>query len=111
MNAPIRVARRSYRHRFRLRVMTSRGSSFTINVSSGGFCTELMRVLPVGGHVEGLIHLNGRDASFAGRVAWASDGDSRLNRRGRMGVCFLQIDPEFARGLATREARPPAATT
>jgi hypothetical protein len=95
----------------RTRVTTSRGSWFTVNVGTGGFCAELMRALPVGGHLEGLIHLKGRDVSFAGRVAWATDGDSRLNRRGRMGVCFLQIDPEFARGLATREARPPAATT
>jgi len=111
VTAPIRIARRSPRHRFRLRVTTSRGSSFTINVSSGGFCTELMRVLPVGGHVEGLIHLNGRDASFTGRVAWASDGDSRLNRRGRMGVCFLQVDPEFARGLATRDGQSAVGAT
>ncbi len=37
-----------------------------------------MRTLPVGGSVEGLIHLKGRDVSFAGRVAWAANGDPRL---------------------------------
>jgi hypothetical protein len=88
----------------RLRVTTSRGSSFTVDVCAGGFCTELMRVLPAGAPVEGLISLGGRDASFAGRVAWARPGDSRLNQVGRMGVCFVRIEPEFARRLAASEA-------
>jgi len=97
------VARRGRRHRMRLRVVTCRGSSFTVNVSSGGFCTELMRVLPVGEPVEGLIRLKGRDASFTGRVAWARAGVPHLNERGRMGVCFVQIETEFASGLEPRE--------
>jgi hypothetical protein len=106
---PARVARRSSRQRLRLRVTTNRGSSFTVNVGAGGFCTELLRVLSAGEHLEGLIHLNGRDASFVGRVAWASAGDSRVNRRGRMGVCFVQIDSEFARGLAAGDGQVAAA--
>lgn len=99
----VRVARRSARRRMRLRVLTPRGSCFTVDVSSGGFCTELMRVQAVGEPVEGLIHLNGHDASFAGRVAWSRPGAPRLNERGRMGVCFVRIDPEFARGIEPRE--------
>lgn len=105
MAEPVRVARRSRRHRMRARVTTARGSWFTVNVGTGGFCAELMRALPVGGHVEGLIHLKGRDVSFAGRVAWATDGDSRLNHLGRMGVCFVRIDPDLARDLEVREDR------
>ena len=105
MAGPVRVTRRSRRHRMRMRVTTSRGSWFTVNVGTGGFCAELMRALPVGGHLEGLIHLKGRDVSFAGRVAWATDGDSRLNHRGRMGVCFVRVDPEFARNLEGWEDR------
>lgn len=99
----VMVSRRGRRHRMRLRVVTCRGSSFTVDVSSGGFCTELMRVLPVGEPVEGLIHLNGRDASFTGRVAWSRPGDPRLNERGRMGVCFVRIEPEFASSLEPLE--------
>jgi hypothetical protein len=111
MPAPVRIVRRCRRHRLRIRVTTSRGSWFTVNVSTGGFCAELMRALPVGGHLEGLIHLRGRDVSFAGRVAWATDGDSRLNHRGRMGVCFVQVDPELARDLAGWEDRAGAGPT
>ena len=96
------VSRRARRFRLRVRVATSRSRSFTVNVSTGGFCTELMRVLSVGERLEGLIHLSGRDMCFAGRVAWARAGDPRLGQLGRMGVCFEQIDPEFARGLDLR---------
>ena len=71
----------------------------TINVSAGGFCTGLMRVLPVGTHVKGLIFLRGRDASFAGQVTWARAGDSSLHLMGKMGVRFVEIDPAFARSL------------
>ena len=59
-----------------------------------------MRALPVGESVEGLLHLKGRDISFAGRVAWAANGDFRLNHRGRMGVCFLSVEPDLVRNLA-----------
>ena len=45
--------RRMQRHRLRLRMTTSRGSSFTVNVSSGGACTEQLRVLAVGTRIEG----------------------------------------------------------
>jgi hypothetical protein len=85
-------------------VATSQGTSLTINVSAGGFCTGLMRVLPVGSRVEGLIFLGGRDASFAGRVAWVRPGDSSLNLMGRMGVHFVEIDPDFLRSLHASDA-------
>ncbi len=100
MPPPIRVVRRNRRHRLRARVTTSLGTWFTVNVGRGGFCVELMRALPVGGHVEGLIHVRGNDFAFAGRVAWAMNGDPRLNHRGRMGVCFVRFDSELARKLA-----------
>jgi hypothetical protein len=76
----------------------------TINVSAGGFCTGLMRVLPVGTHVEGLIWLGGHDAAFAGEVAWARAGDPSLNLMGKMGVRFVEIAPAFARSLDAGDA-------
>jgi hypothetical protein len=97
------ITHRSPRRRVRLRVVTNGGSSLTVNVSAGGFCTGLMRVLPVDSQVEGRIHLDGQDGSFAGRVTWARPGDPRLNVMGRMGVCFEKIDPAFARSLAGSE--------
>lgn len=93
------MRRRGRRHRLRLRVSTGRGNSFTVNVSTGGFCTELMRVYPVGQGVEGVIDTPHGPMTFSGRVAWSKDGDPRLNLRGRMGVCFVQIDRAFASGL------------
>jgi hypothetical protein len=99
---------RSPRHRVRLRVATIQGSSLTVNVSTGGFCTGLMRVLPVGSRVEGRIHLEGRDASFVGQVVWVRPGDPRLSLMGKMGVRFVTIDPGFARSLAERETRAEA---
>jgi hypothetical protein len=100
------IIHRSPRRRVRLCVVTNRGSSLTVNVSAGGFCTGLMRVLPVGSHVEGRIHVDGQDAFFAGRVAWARPGDPRLNVVGRIGVRFEKIDPDFARSLAGPEEEP-----
>ena len=101
------------RHRLRLRVTTSHGSSFTVNVSRAGACTEQLRVLAVGTRIEGHISLDGRDAPFSGTVAWTLAGDSRLNHLGRMGVHFERIGSELAEGLAARAARsapgvPPA---
>jgi hypothetical protein len=91
---------RSPRRRVRLRVVTGRGSSLTVNVSAGGFCTAMMRVLDVGTPIDGLIHVGGRDAFFSGRVVWVKPGDPRLNLMGKMGVRFDSIDPVAARGLA-----------
>jgi hypothetical protein len=98
------LARRT-RHRLRVRVTTIRGSSFTVNVSQGGVCTEQLRVLPVGSRIDGLISLDGRDAIFSGRVTWTLFGDPRLNQLGRMGVKFERIGPELAQGMAARAAR------
>jgi hypothetical protein len=95
---------RSPRRRVRLRVVTGLGSSLTVNVSAGGFCTAMMRLLPVGTPIDGLIHVDGRDAFFAGRVVWVKPGDPRLNLMGKMGVRFDSIDPATARGLAGRDS-------
>jgi len=97
---------RSPRRRVRLRVVTPRGTSLTVNVSPGGFCTGLMRVLPVNERIVGTIHFEGRDEPFAGRVVWARAGNSRLNLMGAMGVCFETIAFDFARDLSGREAEP-----
>lgn len=99
------VPRGTPRRRARARVTTPRGSLFTVNVSAGGFCIEMLRVLPVGTPMEGLIYLDGCVASFAGRVVWRQAGDSRLNLVGQMGVRFVRVDPEFARHLSSRETR------
>jgi hypothetical protein len=103
-SSPRRLALRSPRRRIRLRLMTGRDSSFTVDASAKGVCTERMRVLPVGTRVEGYIHIDGQDAPFVGRVAWSRSGDSRLNQLGRMGVCFDRIDPVFAVALSRRDA-------
>jgi hypothetical protein len=106
VTARSRFTSRTTRRRVRLRVVSPRGTWFTGNVSTGGFCISLMRVLPVNTPIEGIIHFDGRDESFAGRVAWARSGNSRMNLLGTMGVCFEKVSPDFAQGLARLEAEP-----
>jgi hypothetical protein len=89
----------------RLRVTTTAGSFFTVNVSPGGVCTEQMRVLTAGTQVAGSIHIDGQNVPFTGRVAWARAGDSRLNQLGRMGLTFGHIDAGLVQGLEARDAR------
>ena len=96
------VARASVRHRRRFRViLMGHPSAFTVDVGAGGFCTELMRVLPPGTPVEGSIHVKGTEVAFAGRVAWARPGEARMNLRGRMGVQFTRGPAEFERLVET----------
>lgn len=98
-----RSAKRTPRYRMRLRVVMNGGSSFAINLGPGGFCTEMMRVLPIGTPVEGMIFFEGRDRLFAGRVAWARPGDFRMSLMGRMGVKFIEVDPELEKSLAAHD--------
>ena len=39
----------------------------------------------------------GRSTSSPGRIAWAKQGDFRLNMRGRMGVTFTDAPEELRR--------------
>ena len=100
-----RPAKRAPRYRMRLRVVMNGGSAFAVNCGRGGFRTEMMRVLPVGTLVEGMILFEGPDRKFTGRVAWVKPGDFRMSLMGRMGITFLEIDPELERGLAAHMAR------
>ena len=59
-------------------------------------CVELLRVLPVGSSVKGVLQLKSADVPFAGRVAWSRSGDAYLGVKGRMGVIFTSIAPEFS---------------
>jgi hypothetical protein len=112
MSGTGQVVRSSPRRRVRLRVVTSRGSSLTVNVSAGGFCTGMMRVLPAGTPLDGTILLDGLESFFSGHVVWARPGNPRLSLMGTMGVRFGEIDADFARRLGGDEARgsPPGAT-
>ena len=98
-----RRARKWVRLRRRFKVAFQHSASFTVDVSPGGFCAELLRVLPVGTGVGGTITVRGTDVAFAGRVVWARPGDAHLGLRGRMGVVYTQIAAgfiELAGGLA-----------
>jgi hypothetical protein len=103
--------RRWVRVRKRFKVTFSKNASFTIDVSGGGFCAQLLRVMPPGTLVEGTILDNGKTVSYAGRVVWARAGDAHLSIPGRMGVEFTNIDAMLPRlrgdvtTTATFEAR------
>jgi hypothetical protein len=100
--------RRDPRHRLRFQVKLERTTCFTHDVSASGFCAEVMRVIRAGSPVAGVIRVGGKDHPFEGRVAWAKDGDARMNVRGRMGIVFESPPPDLPR--AFEEARPEAAT-
>ncbi len=91
----MRNTRGAVRKRRRFKVLLGTAVSFTTDVSSGGFCTETMRVLAPKSVVKGMIEGLGRKVPFAGRVAWTVPGDSSVNLRGRMGISFTQVGPEL----------------
>jgi len=92
------ASRASTRHRRRFRVLLAgHPSSFTVDVGAGGFCAEMMRVLPPGTPVEGSMHVKGAEVAFSGRVAWARPGESRMNLRGRVGIRFTRVPKDFER--------------
>lgn len=98
--------RQSARQRKRFRVTVDRTSSFTLDVGAGGFATEMMRVLPPGTPVMGQIRLSEVDVVYVGEVAWSKPGDPRMNLRGRMGVRFSRIRPDFVSLIDPGDARP-----
>jgi hypothetical protein len=89
--------RRNIRQRRRFMVRLGHTSSFTANVSDGGFSIGLMKVLPMRADVEGSIQVEGEEMPFAGRVAWAKPGDHHQGLRGTMGVYFTRISADFPR--------------
>jgi hypothetical protein len=109
MNERRHISRSFPRRRVRVRVVTPRGSSLTNDLGAGGFCTSLMRVLPVDSRFEGTIHHAGRDERFTGRVVWVRPGNPRLGIAGVVGVRFESIPPDLERGIAAACAPPAAA--
>ena len=91
----MRNTRGAARKRRRFKVLLGTAVSFTTDVSSGGFCTETMRVLAPKTVVKGAIEGLGRKVPFSGRVVWTVPGDSSVNLRGRMGISFTEIGPEL----------------
>jgi hypothetical protein len=96
--------RSSRRHRRRYRIaLTATGAAaaaaFTVDVSAGGFCAELMRVPAPGTEVTGAIMVDGREYPFRGAVAWARGSEPRMNVRGRIGVVFREVAGEYAKTL------------
>ncbi|HUL59561.1 MAG TPA: PilZ domain-containing protein [Anaeromyxobacteraceae bacterium] len=94
----------SGRKRRRYRVKLGPISAYTTDVSGGGFCTEVMRVLPPRTAVEGAIEVDGKPVPFEGVIAWVARGAWHLNVRGRMGVRFTRIAPDAARLFDPRSA-------
>jgi len=92
------------RQRRRYRVKVGAITSYTTDVSGGGFCTEVMRVLAPRTVVEGLIEVGGKPFTYEGVIAWVVRGAWSLNVRGRMGVRFTRISPDVARMLEPRAA-------
>jgi len=76
----------------------------TVDVSRGGFSTNVMRVLPPDTLFNGTVHYDGRDEAFTGRVVWARPGNPRMSMLGAMGVRFEAISEPMALAIAGPEA-------
>jgi hypothetical protein len=85
------TARKSIRHRRRIRVTVGSTPVFTADIGPGGFSAELMRVQPPGTPVRGSIRLSGLDVGYAGEVAWAKAGAPHMSLRGKMGIRFTEL--------------------
>ncbi len=83
--------RHSARHPRRLTVRLGQTSSFTVDVCGGGFCTELVRTLPLGSAVEGSILVDGHEITFGGQVAWVKRSDLGGKPRQSIGVRFTRV--------------------
>ena len=84
------------RERRRLKIaLGGRLPAFTADVSPGGFACEMMHVPRPGTTLHGSITLESRELPFTGEVTWAQAGDPRMSVRGRVGVRFTGIAPEF----------------
>ena len=80
-----------------MKVLIGQFTAFTVDISAGGFCVELMRIYPPGSDVEGKLTLGDQEFAFTGKVAWAKASDPRLNQRGRMGIRLTGIDNAYYR--------------
>jgi PilZ domain len=87
-------ARKWPRLRRRCRVLVRGIPAFTVDLSGGGFSTELLRVLPPGSELEGILSIDGKDLPFSGRVVWARAGAPYAGLRGRIGVTFTNAPAE-----------------
>jgi len=108
MGPKARRERNGARLRRRFKVVLEHSPSFTVDVGPRGFCIELLRVLPPGSPVEGTLQLKSTDVPFAGRVVWAKSGNASLGLRGRMGVSFSSVAPEYAELFSLEGAGDPA---
>jgi len=74
----------------RFRVILGPSSSFTVDVSAGGFSTEPARALRQGEDVQGIMQVNGDDLAFGGEVVWVKRS-AEAGPRARMGVRFTRV--------------------
>jgi Tfp pilus assembly protein PilZ len=98
----MRPQRATERKRRRFRVTFGSETSFTTDLSAGGLCLETTAELPTGTALQGVIEASGKKVPFQGRVVWAVPGDAALKVRGRMGVAFVDVDPEVLELLSDR---------
>jgi len=91
-----------HRHRARkqgrFRVVLGPSSSFTVDVSAGGFSTEPARALRPGEDVQGIMRVNGDDLAFGGEVVWVKRS-AEEGPRARMGVRFTHLPLDLQRLL------------
>ena len=84
-----------------LRIQFGGIQTLTADVSSEGFCVELIHAPRPGTLTRGTIQLGGEVFEFAGHVCWSEPADPSTNVRARFGVRFTDIPTSFFEALET----------
>jgi hypothetical protein len=77
--------------------------AITADVSTTGFCADMLPVFLPGSRVEGTIAVDDVKHAFRGEIAWARAGDPMASLLSRVGVRFEWVAPGF---LAAFEPSP-----
>jgi len=104
---PRREHRERARRPLRFRVVLGPSSSFTVDVSAGGFCTEPVRALRRGEEVDGFVLVNGAGVAFSGRVVWVKRNGRDALAPARMGVRFTRVPWDLQKIFAAPSDSPP----
>jgi hypothetical protein len=74
--------------------------TFTADISTGGFCVEILRTPAPGTPVTGTIRFGDDELAYAGTVVWARAGSPNLSIRGRVGVRFTSLSEAARQRIA-----------
>ena len=83
----------------RFKVVVGPTTLFTHDVGVGGLCLEAMTLPARHSIIQAQVVVSGVPYTFEAVVAWTLAGDPRVGNRGRCGIRFTRIAPEYLAAL------------